>query len=295
MVSVVNMRSLSKVISFASMLLVATPSLAQEARASEKGHAPVAGKAACDQGKALADARRYALAYLYMQRCHREHPTPAIRGVLYDVRSALRKEATSNATATLVGKTLPADYADNPLVDEDELWLPKGRYEIEVLAEGFQGGRFAVDVESVDRILIPISLQKNPEVGPREIDMSKERGAELGQVAKTVDPRPKEFETLLAKRYRRAPTPVPIPERPKTRGQGPWPYLAAGLGTVAIGSGVVLQTRSQSRPALASFVSGALLGGTAAYLFLRKSDEPPRQVALEVDTSGAMLLWNDAW
>lgn len=306
MVSTEDMSTLARVCGFVAIVFATSPGIAQDASATTEPPVAVAGEAACAKGQALANAGHSMHAHLLLARCHRSTPTAANRKLLIEVRSALRRETASmapvslaltpsSARASLAGESLPEAYMGNVLLDEDELWLPVGHYELEVSAPGFEGGRYAIDVDSPDRVLVPVSLRELPESGPSEIDMSDEQGAELGQVATAVDPRPKEFETLLAKRYRRAPNPVPIPLAPEKPGRGPWPYLAAGLGLAAVGSGIVLHTRDNAGLALASYAGGAVLLGVSTFLFLREPEEQTKSMSVGVTRDAAFFVWRGGW
>lgn len=262
---------------------------------------PITDQDACELGQDLASKQRSdTLALLYLERCHRKTPSRETRQVMHEVRERIRKSMSKaapvslaltpeTAHATLIVTNVPSDYARLDLRTEDELWLHQGRYELEVMAEGFEGGRFAIEVDSTDRMLIPITLKPESGTNQTSIDMTAERGAELGQVASAADPRPKKFKTLLAKRYQRAPTPTPLPSVRDERGAGPLPYLALSLGTVAIGTGVVFHARDSTGPALAGYGAGALLGGIATYLFLRPTEPPPQALSLGVVRGGAVL------
>jgi len=263
---------------------------------------PITEQTACDRGKALAQGQESdTRAILFLERCHRSLPSREIRAVMHDVRKRVRTRMTKaapvslaltpeSARATLVSSAASSDYETLVLLTEDELWLPKGRYELDVVAEGFEGGRFAIEVESTDRILIPITLQAQSLATNTDIDMSDERGAELGQVASTTDPRPKEFKTLLAKRYQRAPTPTPIPASPERTRKSPWPYVTGALAVSAIGTGIVLHVRDNSGPAIAAYGLGALFGGLATYLALRETPETAtKKVSLDVVPGGAIF------
>jgi hypothetical protein len=263
---------------------------------------PITEQSACDQGTALAQGQQSdTRAILFLERCHRSLPSREIRATMHDVRKRVRTRMTKaapvslaltpeSARATLVTSEPSTGYESLVLLTEDELWLPKGRYELDVVAEGFEGGRFAIEVESTDRILIPITLRAQSPAANTDIDMSDERGAELGQVASTADPRPKEFKTLLAKRYQRAPTPTPIPAPPKRASKGPWPYGTGALAVSAIGTGIVLHVRDSTGPAIAAYSVGALLGGVATYLALREGPEAAtKKVSLDVVPGGAIF------
>ncbi|MCP4449101.1 MAG: hypothetical protein GY811_27775 [Myxococcales bacterium] len=299
------MRNVSRAAIVGFLFLASSASWAQGAD-SEAVLPPVTGEAACAEGRALAQGGHHTLAYLYLQRCHRRTPTPEIRDLMQKSRRALRNKVESaapislvftpsHATARLFGKSLPTSYKGVPLLNEDELWLAEGHYEIEVEAGGFEGGRFAIDVESNDRMLIPIRLRNIPKVGTTEVDMSADPGSELGQVARTADPRPRKFKSLLAKRYQRAPTPTPIPVVPRKEGRGPRPYITTCLATVAIGTGVVMHARHEGKLALAGYGSGALLAGLAIFLFQSGPPREPSPIVLNAGQGEATLMWQGAW
>tara|TARA_R110002096_G_scaffold408075_1_gene606934 strand:- start:30049 stop:30936 length:888 start_codon:yes stop_codon:yes gene_type:complete len=262
----------------------------------------VVGQDACDLGVSLAsnDASE-ALAILFLERCHRTIPSKEIRQSMHEVRTQIRKTMHKRAPvslaltpeiaqATLVAIDASSEYQGHILVNEDELWLREGRYELEVTAEGFEGGRFAIVVDNTDRILIPITLRPAPRTVDTDIDMTEERGAELGQVSSATDPRKKEFKTLLAKRYQRAPTPTPLPvDRDDTRERGPWPFIATGVGVASIGAGIALQVGDKTGPAIAAYGLGAVFGGVATYLFLNEANKPSRALAFDVVQGGAIV------
>jgi hypothetical protein len=289
----------------ATLFLIVTASTALHAEAGDGRSSSeniVAGQEACDLGASLAaEPASDALAILFLERCHRKLPSREVREVMHEVRKRVRKSMVKRAPvslaltpetarARLVTSKDSSDYSGHVLLNEDELWLSTGRYELEVLADGFEGGRFAIVVDSTDRILIPITLKAQAEAIDTNIDMSNERGAELGQVSSTADPREKKFKTLLADRYKRAPTPEPLPQlRSDQQPNSPWPYLAAGLGVASVGTGIALQLRDNTGPAIATYGAGAVLGGLATYLFLRASDESPQTLALGLIQGGAVV------
>lgn len=250
------------------------------------------GKAACEDGHSLAEAGdEDATAILLLERCHRAIPSADTRRQMRAVRSRL--QASEEALAPVAFSLTPEDaqarlvrldganlYKGQLLYSDDEIWLPLGRYEVVVAAEGFEGGRFALHVESDARMLVPIGLRPNDAKTTTEVDMANVRGAELGEVATSADPRPKNFETLLADRYTRAPTPTPVPMPATTSHHGPWPYASAALAATSLGVGVTLHSRSATKAATAAYGTGAFFSGVAAYLFLRGN--PGSQPAITI-------------
>lgn len=259
----------------------------------------------CIRAQALDAKGETAAALLYFERCHRVSPEAEVRlrmsklrktiatlhakpGLLAPISLALKP---ANATAQLLLGPATA-YQDHVLLDQDELWLPPGHYEIEVQSAGFEGARFAIDVESSDRMVVPIGLQRIANTTTTEIDMGDEPGSELGQIASTADPRPKEFDSLLAERYQRAPTPKPIPQSTQTPALGPWPYLVTATAVSAIGTGVVLKLGDHDSAALAGYGTGAVLGGLAMYLFLRdRTGDKQQGVSFAISSRRAIIAW----
>ena len=306
MVSVVSMRNIPSSALLVLVLSVAQSAWAQARTSSVDASSAVTGPAACEEGKVLAEQARNARALLMLERCHRAKPDADVRTRMAGLRKLLepRRQSSTNAlapvsfaltpehaTARLSGNDLPEAYRDIVLLGDDELWLPQGHYEIEVVATGYEGGRFAIDVESSGRMLVPISLKQETAPSVTEIDMGEDAGPGLGQVASTPDPRPKKFKTLLAKRYAQAPRPEPLPAQPRRSTRGPWPYVAAATSAAAIATGLVLQTQEHRRPALAGYGAGLLAGGLATYLFLRTPGPGPQRLALDLGGRHALLVW----
>lgn len=273
------------------VLLVMGLAVPAGAQALEKPPA-LTGKAACEPGHALAiDTSDDATAVLLLERCHRAIPSADTRRLMRVVRTRLQESATTlapiafsltpeDAHAQLLSLDGANSYEGQQLYSDDEIWLPIGRYEVVVAASGFEGGRFALLVESDARMLVPLGLRREDAKTTTEVDMTEVRGAELGEVATSADPRPKDFKTLLADRYTRAPTPRPLPmPAPKTQ-RGPWPYASAGLAATALGVGAVLHFRSAHRAAIAAYGASALVGGLTAYLFLRADSTSQPAIAL---------------
>ncbi len=259
----------------------------------------------CTRAQSLDAKGETAVALLYFERCHRAHPDAETRVRMAKLRKIIATmHAKSGSLAPISLALKPANataqlllgpattYQDHVLLDQDELWLPPGHYEIEVHSAGFETGRFAIEVDSADRMVVPITLQKIPDTTTTEIDMGDEPGSELGQVASTADPRPKEFESLLAERYQRAPTPKPIPQSTQPRTHGPWPYLATAAAVTAIGTGVVLKLGDHDTAALAGFGTGMVFGGLATYLFLRERTGDKHQgISFAISPRRAIIAW----
>ena len=306
MVSTVKMPLSKHTIAGMAAVSLLLCSAAEDAHADEAAQAPksvAVGQDACELGASLAQKNASeTLAILFLERCHRTIPSKEVRQTMHEVRTKIRKTTgkrapvslaltPETAQATLVAIHVSSEYVGHMLLNEDELWLREGRYELEVTAEGFEGGRFAIVVDSTDRILIPITLRPAPRTVDTDIDMTEERGAELGQVSSATDPRKKEFKTLLAKRYQRAPTPTPLPidRDERRRRSSPWPFATAGLGIAAVGTGIVLQVRDKTAPAIAAYGLGAVFGGVATYLFLNAANKPSRALAFDVVQGGAIV------
>jgi hypothetical protein len=184
-------------------------------------------------------------------------------------------------------------YEEDTLLASDDLWLAPGTYEVSVQAPGHVAGSFSLRVESRDRMVVPIRLTKKEGPATTEIDMGEEGGAELGAVESTTDPRPKKFDTLLRRKYSKAPDPVLRPAE-HDGGRGPWPWITAATGLTALGTGVVLTVKEQSTASYLSYGTGAVLIGVSAYLFLRPPAEDDGIVRASLLPGGAMLSWQGA-
>ncbi len=260
----------------------------------------------CTRAQALDAKGETAAALLYFERCHRVLPKAEVRLRLAKLRKTIATmHAESGARAPISLALKPANataqlhsgpasaYQEHVLLDQDELWLPPGHYELEVQSTGFEGARFAIDVESPDRMVVPITLQKTPEVSTTEIDMGDEPGSDLGQVASTADPRPRIcFKGILPERYKRAPTPQPIPQSTQAPALGPWPYLVTATAVVAVGTGIGLQVSDHDNAALAGYGTGAVLSGLATYLFLReRTGEKQQRISFAISPRRAAIAW----
>jgi len=179
-------------------------------------------------------------------------------------------------------------------MDEDDVWLPSGHYEIDVQRPGYEGGRFRIDVDGTEHMLVPISLKQKTETADVNVDMVEDAGSEVGQVQVAADPRPKKFKTLLATRYQRGPTPEPIPIETRAPTRGPWPYLAAGSSIAAFAAGLVLHSGDHTGAAFASYGTGTALAGLSTYLFLRSHESKASTVAIRVEQHTTLMIWRSS-
>ncbi len=232
----------------------------------------------CHRGHALVSSENEApAAILLLERCHRQAPSAETRAAMRKVQKRLRAVTPARAVValTLAPETARArlfankkhGYESELLEGEDELWLEPGRYELLVEAPGYEGGRYLLVVDSPDRTLMSVRLPRAKDTSQTEVDLSGEAGADLGQVETTADPRPKEFDTLLADRYRRAPTPTPVPQQQEPPGPGPWAYASAGAAIASLAGGIYGHARDELPVALVGYGGAVLFGGLSAYLW----------------------------
>jgi hypothetical protein len=261
---------------------------------------PLAGSQTCLLAEALAQSHEESRAILYWNRCHQFEADPEVRRKIATLKKSLQKKSLAPVSLSLSPSSATArvdkgfDEEDILLNDED-LWLPVGDYRIEVRAEGYEEAAFKIQVESSDRMLMPLSLEKKAVVTPTEIDLGEDENAELGSVATTADPRPKKFKTLLADRYRRAPDPELV-EADEKEDSLLWPALSAAGGLALVGTGVALHLRDRDTAAYLSYGAGAGLLGVSTYLLLRDDDDDdPSGARISALPGGMTLGFGGRW
>lgn len=235
---------------------------------------PLAGPETCTLAQALFAESHEQRAMLYLDRCLRATPDASIRQQMSALKKKFRKAKLAPVSLSLspadATATVDAIYdAEDVLLTDEDLWLPMGNYRIEVSAADYQTATFAVVVDSLDRMLLPLSLEKSAAIENTEIDLGDEPGSELGSVSTAADPRPKKFKPILPKRYQRAPDPTLVPEEADHAGHRVWPWIATAGGVVAIAGGIALQVNDKTVAALAGYGVGAGLLGLATFLFVR--------------------------
>lgn len=229
---------------------------------------PIGGPETCVLGEALLQDKQSERAMLYLNRCYSFEPDADLLHDIAKLKQTLQHKKLAPVSLTLRPSTATASiasglYQPDTFASDDDLWLPKGSYRISVAAEGYLPAEFLIQVDSSDRMLVPLALSEPIVVPSREIDMSKDAGAQLGAVTTSTDQRPKTFDTLLAKRYQ-APDPI-IREQSKAHSSKLWPVLT-GLGSVALlTSGVLWQREENTTAAWASYGSGVTLLGLSGY------------------------------
>lgn len=238
--------------------------------------APLAGPDTCVLAQALLIDKQKQRAMLYFERCHRFEPDTAVREQLTSLKKQFRKKKLAPVSLALKPSNATASVnsqydAQDVLLHDEDLWLPKGKYQIDVSAKNYERASFAIVVDSQDRMLVPLSLDKKAIVSATEIDLGEDAGSELGSVSTAADPRPKKFDPILPNRYQRAPDPNLVADDSQGSG-GPLPWVATAGGVAAIGGGLAFHLNDKTTPAFIGYGVGAGLLGLASYLFLRSDD-----------------------
>jgi len=250
------------------------------------------------------------LALLLLERCHARSSSAELRERIAKARATLSLEEKvaarpsarvslalhpTNAIALLHGVFLPPSYANLPLLDQDELVLPLGSYTLEVSATGFLGETIPIKIDSPDREFIPVRLQRHKAPTSASIDFGAEAGPELGGIEQVADPHPKVFRSLLAKRYREAPSPTPWVAKRERAHSNLTAFLVAGASVGLHGFGIVMYLGDNKTIALASVGSGLALGGVATYLFYREHDASPSPVTAQLGNHSMQFSWQTAF
>ncbi len=256
---------------------------------------PISGAHTCVLAEALLLENQSARAMLYLERCRKAGSTSGLRRKLTELKKRLRAEKFAPVALALQPTHARAkvDHGYDPgdaLLHDEDVWLPQGDYRIELSADGFEAAAFALVVDSPDRMLLPLSLEKAKETKTQEIDMVEEAGSEVGAVTTAADPRPKKFKGLLPKKYKIAPDPKLVARRDSA--SSPWPWLATAGGTAAIGAGIAFHLGDNTLGAAIGYGSGAGLLATAAYLFLRgENKSAPDASRISLTPSSGGLGW----
>lgn len=248
---------------------------------------PLDGADTCTLAAALAQSKQEERALLYFERCFRFKSERAIRKEITVLKKRFQKSKLAPLSLSLSPEGARAtidsvyDAADILLSDED-LWLPKGRYRIDLRADGYESAAFAITVDSSDRMLVPLALEKSTGVKPKELDLGEDAGAELGAVATAADPRPKKFKNILPDKYTRAPDPSLDPASDEQESSA-LPWIAVGAGVGLVGAGIALHVSDRETLALVGYGLGGSMLGIATYLFIRGSGSN------EADTTGTRV------
>jgi hypothetical protein len=257
---------------------------------------PVEGADTCTLANALSQKKQNTRALLYFERCFRATSDNVFRKQIIALKRTLQRQKLAPVSLSLSPENARASIdsvysSDDILLSDEDLWLAKGSYRIELSAEGYESAAFAVTVESSDRMLVPLTLEKAREVNVKEVDLGEGAGNELGSVATTADPRPKKFKNILPDRYTRAPDPsLQADGSDKQESNAlPWITLAGGVGL--IGAGVGLHVSDRNTLALVSYGLGGSLLGMATYLFLQDDDEASGEPGKSVSISATPQGW----
>jgi hypothetical protein len=257
---------------------------------------PLAGADTCTLAAALSQSKQEQRALLYFERCFRFKSEGAIRKEITALKRRFQKSrlapislslSPEGAQATIDSIYSPADI----LISDEDLWLPKGSYRIDVRADGYESAAFAVTVDSSDRMLVPLALEKSTGVKPKELDLGDGAGAELGAVATAADPRPKKFKNILPDKYTRAPDPSVDPASDK-QGSSALPWMAVGAGVGLVGAGIGFHVKDRQTLALVGYGLGGSMLGIATYLFLRGSDTDEADAGTRVSISPTDSGWS---
>ncbi len=260
---------------------------------------PIAEEAdSCQQAASFVSKAEDAKAYLYLERCQQTAHTPDRKKSLETLTLALQVEhapialllSPDTARATLSGALDGITLKNN-----DELWLHRGVYVVTVQAKGFQTATFSLEVDSLARSIASFSIEEESPADTH-IEVGENSESELGQVSHLADTRPKEFKTLLARRYAIAPDPILPPPLPKTSSP-PWSAISGGLALGALGGGVALQAYSHPKAAWVSYGAAALLTGLSLWQLYPSNSKTPSSptVRLQARPSSLFLQVHSRW
>ena len=257
---------------------------------------PLDGADTCTLAAALLQSKEEQRALLYFERCFRFRSEGAIRKEITALKRRFQKSKLAPVSLSLSPEgaqaTIDSIYSTaDILISDEDLWLPKGRYRIDVRADGYESAAFAVTVDSSDRMLVPLALDKSVGVKPTELDLGEDAGAELGAVATAADPRPKKFKNILPDKYTRAPDPSVAPASDK-QDSSALPWIAAGAGVGLVGAGIGFQVNDRETLALVGYGLGGSMLGIATYLFLRGSDTDEADAGTRVSISPTDSGWS---
>jgi len=197
-----------------------------------------------------------------------------------------------------------------------ELWLPFGNYQLTATAKGYHTTKAKLVIDSNARYPIIVTMQRIADVKPGTTNVDFGETDASGGAATHVsamDPKPKEFESLLPERYARAPDPDVVAEG--DRGRGPWPYLALSVGAASLAAGVVFTVvaadtnddakalppgverdalrddfRNERTTAIGFYAVGAIATGVGLYLLLRHTGDDGVVVAGVPQKSGGSVF-----
>ncbi len=234
---------------------------------------PLAGPGTCILAEALSQTKQEERALLYFERCFRFSSDSAIRKEITALKQKFRSLKLAPISLSLSPEdaraTIDSVYSpEDVLISDEDLWLPKGDYRIDVSATGYESAAFKITIDSSDRMLVPLSLDKSKAVTIKELDLGEGAAAELGSVATTADPRPKKFKNILPNRYTRAPDPSLQPEAADKEGSSALPWITAAAGIGLVGAGIGLQVSGSDTLALVGYGLGTSMVGIATYLFV---------------------------
>ena len=252
----------------------------------------------CELGRSLATTKQLARALLHQERCHRNASTSDLRRSIRSLRDTLREKGYSPVSLVLfpeqASALLPNSFPDDILGNDDELWLARGNYKIHVSAEGHETAIFSIDVESEERQVVPLTLAKLAAATTTVIDIGQEPGSSLGEVSHSADMRDKEFDTLLADKYTRAPDPIiPGPESDDVR-TSYWPAISALASLGALATGLLLKNSGHRNLAFASYGTSALLAGGGLYLLLIPSSDK-RANGQVINSPAVGIAYSQSW
>ncbi len=288
------MRPLYIAVFFVALLLIALP----DAMADQQPATTEPELKSCELGQLLGSTKQLARALLHQERCHRNASTPELRRSIRLLRDTLRGQGYSPVSLVLFPEQASAilsnAFPEDLLGNDDELWLARGSYEIHVSAAGHETAIFSIDVSSEDRQVLPLTLTKVAEATTTTIDIGQEPGSSLGEVSHSADIRDKEFSTLLADKYTRAPDPIiPGPESEEVRSTL-WTAVPALASIGALATGLLLQHTGHRNLAFASYGTSVLLAGGGLYFLLYpSSDKKTDGQAATIPLVG--IAYNQSW
>lgn len=238
---------------------------------------------------------------LYLERCQRHEPSSERKRRLVALRKTLGEQGYAPIALALSPDTataeMPKSFPEDTLRNDDELWLEQGNYNVLVHSPGYQSATFSIEVDAGVQMVVPLHLEKLKEPKNTTIDIGQEPGSSLGEVSHSADLRDKEFETLLADKYQRAPDPVIAAPVKHDSPSYLWPTVTAIASVGALATGLVLQKNDRLELALASYGVSAILGGGAIYLYFQRTPDARNNSQSEkipvVD--GALLGYQFAW
>ncbi len=283
---------------FAALFLIVLTEFLPDAMAEQQPTAIEPELKSCEIGQLLESTKQLARALLHQERCHRNASSSDLRRSIRLLRDTLRGQGYSPVSLVLfpeqASAILPTAFPDDLLGNDDELWLSRGSYEIHVSAAGHETAIFSIDVGSEDRQVVPLTLTKAREATTTTIDIGQEPGSSLGEVSHSADMRDKEFDTLLADKYTRAPDPIiPGPESDDVRSRY-WPAIPALASIGALATGLLLQHNGHRNLAFASYGTSVLLAGGGLYLLLSpSSDKKADSQAANIPAFG--IAYSHSW